>query len=253
MKLYRSTLVIASAALAAGVAAAACSSAAPTPTSAPTATPTATVAPAVVQVQFANHIQAGLPEQDVFVLGSDGSQVARLAGNDAKDATVLAKPVYAAAASVPHDPFQVGANPLGPYAKGSALGFTLQQWLDATGGGTYTVIGQSAEVSFKFQKLVPNGVYTLWCSRLTFPPNVKVVDTPCGVPDGSQNVFKADAQGAAGISLKIVPVPASSKETASVFAIAYHSDGKTYGPNPGAFGLNSHLQLFFLVPPPSGQ
>ena len=126
----------------------------------------------------------------------------------------------------------------------------MQQWLSAIGTGTYVVDGDNAELKLSFQKLVPNGVYTLWCSRLTFPPNANVVDRPCGAADGSQNVLKADSNGNAVFNLKIKALEASSKETVSLLALAYHSDGKTYKDKPGDFGLNSHVQIFFMIPPP---
>lgn len=135
----------------------------------------------------------------------------------------------------------MGPTPLGPFPKGASLGFTLQQWLAATGSGAYTITGDKAELNLAFQKLVPNGVYSVWCSRLSFPPNVKIVDTPCGAADGSQNAFKADAQGNATYTVKTKALPDSTKETATVVALAYHSDGKTYGAKPGEFGLNSHV------------
>ena len=205
-----------------------------------------------VSVQFVNHIQAGLPEQDVFIEKSGASnQAIRLEGNDAKDPSNLSKQVYATAKATPHDPFKLGAQPLGPFDKGSSLGLTLQQWLSATGTGTYIVDGDNAELKLSFQRLVPNGVYTLWCSRLTFPPNANVVDRPCGAADGSQNVLKADSNGNAVFNLKIKTLEASSKETVSLLALAYHSDGKTYKDKPGEFGLNSHVQIFFIIPPPA--
>lgn len=205
-----------------------------------------------VNVQFVNHIQAGLPEQDVFVVLNDSAlnNVFRVEANDTKNPVILKRMAFATASATPHDPFKLGQNPLGPHARGAALGFTLEQWLAATGSGTYTVDGESAEMKFAFQKLVPNGMYTVWCSRLTFPPNFDVVDTPCGEPDGSQNVFRADSQGNGAFNLKLKPLPDSTKETASVIALAYHSDGKTYGAVPGDFGLNSHVQIFFLLPQP---
>jgi hypothetical protein len=58
--------------------------------------------------------------------------------------------------------------------------------------------------------LVPNGTYSVWCVRLTFPPNWQEVYTPCGAPDGSQNVFKADAQGSAAFALKLKTLPPST-------------------------------------------
>lgn len=209
-----------------------------------------------VEVKFGNHIQMGLPEQDVFVVDpKNESQVWRVEGDANKelDSATQAKTVYASSRAVDHDPFKVGANPLGPFSKGESLGFTLEQWLAATGAGTYTVDGDSAKLSLSFQKLVANGVYTVWCSRLTLPPNVNIVDYPCGAADGSENSFTADASGNGSFTLTLPPLAVSSKETVTVIALAYHSDGKTYGGSPGDFGLVSHVQLAFLMPAPEGQ
>ena len=207
-----------------------------------------------INVQFVNHIQAKLPEQDVFIQNKDNpNQIIRVDEDVAKDQDMLAKTVFAGAVAIAHDPFKMGQNPLGPFQKGKSLGFMLGEWLAATGTGTYIIDGENAKLDLSFQKLVPDGTYTLWCSRITFPPNPKVVDNPCGAFDGSENVFKTDASGNGSFALTLKPVEESTKETASVFAVAYHSDGKTYGANPGDFGLNSHVQLFFLVPVPEAK
>ena len=205
-----------------------------------------------VNLQFANHLQMGMPEQDVFLekKGGPANQVVRVEGNEAKDSTILSKEAYATASATPHDPFKVGSNPLGPYPKGVKLGFKLQQWLDASGSGTYTVTGNDAELKLSFDKLVHDATYTVWCSRLSFPPTPKVVDTPCGKADGSQNSLKTDKNGKATFSVKMPKLVDSSKETASVIALAYHSDGKTWGASPGEFGKNSHVQIVALVPTP---
>lgn len=205
----------------------------------------------VMQVKFVSHIQAGLPEQDVFIqTGANTDRVWRVEGDAAKDPANLAKTAYASTSAVPHDPFKIGPSPLGPFPKGASLGFNLDQWLAASGSGTYKANGDEAYLKLSFNKLVPNGVYTVWCSRITFPPHFAVVDKPCGNPDGSQNVVHADAQGNARFNLELPPLPASSKETASAVALAYHSDGKTCGGSPCDFGLNSHVQLFSLMPVP---
>lgn len=221
-------------------------------TNTPSATQTTTPTTQAVQVpvQFASHIQAKLPEQDVFIQGSKTNEVVRVEGDAATKPETLAKTAYAAASAVAHDPFKLGKNPLGPFAKGQSLGFTLGQWLAATGSGTYTVNGSEANLALNFQELVPNGTYTLWCSRLTFPPNPEIVDRPCGAADGSQNTLRADNKGNTTFNLKLSPLEQSSKETASVIALAYHSDGQTYGADPGEFGFKTHVQIFFLVPPP---
>ncbi len=178
----------------------------------------------------------------------EAGKVFRVEGADGNDPKNLAKTAYASSMPVPHDPFKVGLNPLGPFEEGKSLGFTLGQWLAATGSGIYSVDRGNAVLNLSFENLVPKGVYTVWCSRLTFPPNSNIVDLPCGAADGSENVFNTDEEGSANFNLKLKPLEQSTKETASAIAIAYHSDGKTYGANPGDFGLNSHVQLFFLMP-----
>lgn len=204
-----------------------------------------------LEVKFVNHLALDLPEQDVFVESPENkNQVIRFGVETAGISSNLSAPLFAAAGSVPHDPFKLGPNPLGPFAKGRALGFTMGKWLSATGGGTYEVTAGTARLAFNFTGLVPNGVYTVWCSRITFPPNFAVVDRPCGAPDGSQNSFTADANGAASFNLTMEPLEASSAETASAIALAYHSDGKTYGAEPGDFGLTSHVQIVWLLPAP---
>lgn len=200
-------------------------------------------------VEFINHIQAELPEQDVFIESTDDeNMVVRVDVVDSKQADNLAKTVFTSANPVEHDPFKLGDNPLGPYPKGQSLGMTLGNWLAATGGGTYAVKGDEAKVDFTFENLVPSGVYTVWCSRLTFPPNVKVVDRPCGAADGSQNVFTADANGNGKFNLTMAPLEDSTAQAASLIALAYHSDGKTYGAVPGDFGSNTHVHIFYLLP-----
>lgn len=203
-----------------------------------------------LNVQFVDHIDANLPEQDVFVESADDpKKVVRVEGEEAKDPENLKKQTFAAANMIEHDPFKLGPNPLGPYAKGKPLGFTLEQWLDANGSGSYSVDEDRATLDINFENLVPNGVYTVWCSRLTFPPNPVVVDRPCGAEDGSENSFTADAEGNGVFILEVTPLEKSTQQTASVIALAYHSDGKTYGISPGEFGLNSHVQIFYLLPP----
>lgn len=203
-----------------------------------------------VKVEFVNHIQAGLPEQDVFV-GGEGLDPGEVTRVDVKDAAFpgnLVKELFASAKAVAHDPFKLGKKPLGPFVKGGSLGFTLGQWLAARGGGTYRTDGNGAHLNLWFTRLVPRGTYTVWCSRVTFPPSPKIVDRPCGAADGSQNSFHAAANGAGSFRLNLDPLPPSTRETKTIVAVAYHSNGQTYGTDPGAFGLNSHVQLFFALP-----
>jgi hypothetical protein len=203
---------------------------------------------------FATHITMGLPEQDVFVRhdGAPADQVFKISPDDAKNNAVLDQPVYATNALHAHDPFGLGANPLGPFAVGKPLGFTMRQWLAAGGNATYGCDKGQSTVSGDLHDLVPNGQYTVWYSRLTFPPNFKVVDRPLGAPDGSQNAFKADANGNATFSVTFPScLEDTSKETATLIVTAYHSDGQTYGPVPGNFGSVTHVQNIAVVPPPA--
>jgi hypothetical protein len=124
----------------------------------------------------------------------------------------------------------------------------LGEWLSASGQGSYTVTGDRAKIELTFENLVPNGIYTAWCTRVTFPPNVKIVDKPCGAADGTENTFTADARGNARFELELATLPPSSAETATSIALAYHSDGKTYGAYPGDFGLNSHVHIAAVIP-----
>jgi hypothetical protein len=212
-------------------------------------TTTAPVAKKQVDVTMVTHLAAALPEQDVYAEIPAGSgQVQRVTVDNYEEH--LTRPVYAAQSTVEHDLFQLGLNPLGPYTKGADLDFTMKSWLAATGTGTYTVNGDEARIDLSFENLVPNGLYTLWCAEVTVPPNVNILDKPCGAADGSENIFTADEDGHAEVQLDTRALPASTEETSQVLAIAYHSDGQTYGPIPGAFGLNTHVQIFYMIPGP---
>jgi hypothetical protein len=203
--------------------------------------------PQVTALQAVTHLTAGIAEQDVYIERTAGSgEVERVVPGE--EAGLLDLPIYAASELVEHDLFGTGDLPLGPYAKGEALGMTLGEWLAATGHGSYTVIGSRARIELTFEDLVPNGLYTVWCSRVSYPPNIEIVDKPCGDADGTQNIFTADAQGQAHFELELAALPPSTAETGTVIAMAYHSDGQTYGAYPGDFGKNSHVQLAAMIP-----
>lgn len=200
-----------------------------------------------VEVTMVSHAAAGLPEQDAFVEVAPG-QVKRLAADEIE--TYREAPVFTTQEMVAHDPFEVGDNPLGPYPQGQPLGFTMADWLAATGAGTYTISGDQAEIDLHFENLVPNGIYTVWCAYVTVPPEPNIIDEPCGKADGSENIFIAGADGTAEFHLTQGVLPDSDGKTFTTLAIAYHSDGKTYGPYPGDFGKNSHVQAMYMIPTP---
>ena len=141
---------------------------------------------------FVNHILAGMPEQDVYFPTEDG-MVQRIAGD--VPLSSIGSPLYMAAEAQEHDPLMLSDEPLGPFAMGEELGMTLGAWLKASGSGTYAVDGNRAMLELSFHDLVPNGVYTVWCSVLAMPPDFLITDYPCGAEDGSNNMFTADESG----------------------------------------------------------
>lgn len=202
-----------------------------------------------VDIHLANHLAFGMPEQDVYAEVKAGSdQVKRIIPDE--QAAYQDAPAYASSVMIAHDPLQLNEGTVGPYDKGASLGFSMGEWLAASADGTYTVAGDQAEIDLAFQNLVPNGVYTVWCSRLFMPPNFKIIDIPCGNPDGSDSAFAANADGSADFQVTMVALPDSTAEMVSVIAVAYHSDGQTYDNLPGDFGLNSHVQIFTMLPGP---
>ncbi len=177
---------------------------------------------------------------------AEPTQVERVEGANAKDPATIEKELYASSDTTKHDPFKTGENALGPFPKGKSLGFTLQKWMSASGIGIYSADAGNATLELSFKNLVPDGVYTVLCSRIISSPEMKIEDVPCGAEDGSQNTFTSDSKGLGSFSLAMNPLQATN-ETMPLIAVAYHSDGKTYGASPGDFGLNTHVQLFFMM------
>jgi hypothetical protein len=200
-----------------------------------------------VPLQFMSHVQMGMAEADVYVETEDGS-VHRITADEVEQ--FADAPVFGTAVTVHHDPFGLDPASMQPFEQGIDLGFTLGEWLAAAGTGTYTVSGEQTVLDLSLEKLVPNGVYTLWCSMVSVPPAFHVVDIACGNPYGTDNMFVADDTGSAQVRLNTTTMPDAAEDYLSVIALAYHSDGQTYGEYPGDFGLNSHVQIMALVPPP---
>jgi hypothetical protein len=205
-----------------------------------------------IALQFVNHLQAGLPEQDVFVEKVGGSsEVFRLL--DAEKDSYLNAPLYATATTTAHNPFEGLTNPAanGPFQKGSALNVTLGEWLAATGTGSYQCVDGQGEVTLEFTGLMPNGIYTLWYVFSPTPPTTPFMslDLPFGARDGSQSLVSVNADGTASYQASVTPcLQPSGEQAATLIALAYHSDGKTHGSLPGDFGLNSHIQLMGMLP-----
>ncbi|MCP4383318.1 MAG: hypothetical protein GY798_18180, partial [Hyphomicrobiales bacterium] len=143
-----------------------------------------------LDLKFFYHLDADMHEQDVFIMRDE--DVYRVTKND-DDMTA---PLYRSASYVPHAPLE--PEKVGPYAPGEPLGFTLGEWLGATGAGTYTCEDGQGTLDVTFDQLMPEGVYTLWHFFMAMPttdPFIGTFDLPVGARDGSDSVFQADAKG----------------------------------------------------------
>lgn len=203
--------------------------------------------PVQFSVSFGNHLELGMSEQDVFVAdeGAEG-EVRRVNAGDAD----MEAPLFAAAVPVAHNPMDPTTD--GPWPKGRDLGLMLGDWLAAKGDGTYTCEDGEGRIEIAFEGLVPEGVYTMWHFFMAMPatdPFIGTYDLPLGDRDGTQSVFVADADGRALFERNFVPcLQLAGEHLASGLAIAWHSDGQTYGPLPGDFATGSHVQLFTFLP-----
>lgn len=202
-----------------------------------------------VDLAFVNHIQAGLPEQDVHFLTEDGLAM-RL--DVIHPMSVLYQNMVGVTESYPQDPFRISDAPLGPYEAGEDLGFTAMEWLAGTGTGTYYANHTTASLELSFENLLPNAVYSIWCTRVTLPPEFTVTHTACGLIDGSDGVFTTDAEGNGAITItEVSPLEPSSDTARSAITVFYHSDGMTHGYTPGEYGVNTHFQLLSMLPAPA--
>lgn len=200
-----------------------------------------------IKLAFMTHLDMDLPEQDVYIERVAGSgEVYRVTKGD----NDMSAQLYGTAEMVKHDPFNPDA--VGPYPRGEALGLTLGGWLKHQGTGTYTCVNGEGRLDTSFSGLVPNGVYTMWHAFMALPPTTPftgTLDLPLGARDGSTSRFVADADGEASFIHSFTPcLQMSDVWTTSLLAINYHSDGKTYGADPGEFGSKSHIPLFLMLP-----
>ena len=216
-------------------------------------------------VAMRHYLDMGLPEQDVFIeVGSAHSNTPdpsflgpraiflpnlfRVTAARALTPADLSASLYAANTIVPHDPYQLGPNPLGPNYKGEALGFTLREWLAARGSGTYAVTGADADLNLAFEQLVAGGRYALWCGAVAVP-KVAEAERACGAADGSQNQFSADTRGNAAFHLPLKALPASTQAAPTMLTLTYERDVDSPDGERGGFGLTSHVQLLYVFPP----
>ena len=204
-----------------------------------------------IELAFITHLDGGMAEQDVYIERKAGSgQVYRVTAGDHN----MSAPLFASAVEVEHNPADPSA--VGPYPKGESMGMTLGQWLKSTGRGTYTYRDGEGRLDLRFSGLVPNGVYTMWnvFAPVTPPkPFTGMLDLPLGASDGSESMFRADAEGKAVFTHSFKPgLQFSDVWTNNLLGICYHRDGKIHGGSPGPFGLYSHVPLFVMLPKREG-
>ena len=201
-----------------------------------------------IDLAFITHLDASLPEQDVYIEREPGSgDVYRVTISD----NDMDAPLFKSAVPVPHNPFDASA--VGPHPKGQAFGMTLGKWLRHQGAGTYSCRNGEGRIDTRFTGLVENGIYSMWHVFTSIPattPFSGFLDLPLGAKDGSTSVFVADENGNAIFRRKFRPcLQMSDSWTTALLAINYHSDGRTYAGRPGAFGYNAHVPLFLMLPP----
>ncbi|MEE9251188.1 MAG: hypothetical protein V3U93_08700 [Alphaproteobacteria bacterium] len=201
-----------------------------------------------IELTFGMYATDGLVEQDVFMENpANMNEVVRIPA--AQVASQRDAELYAAAEEPPFEPMKL--EPTESYPKGAALGITFRDWLKATGSGSYACDGQKGTIKASFQNLVPDGIYTMWNFIDADPPTDpwQGLVLPAGKRDGSQTVFKADADGNATYEAVVEPcLQLSGTQSLAGLAIAWHSDGETYGFSPGGLGVVSHAQLMTVLP-----
>lgn len=205
--------------------------------------------PIKIELTFVDHLKAGLIEQDVFVEKRKGSNLVYRVLPSEREQYLNAE-IYTIKDAEHHDPFD--PKNAGPYKKGKSLGMTLGDWLEAQGTASYACEEGWGTFTAEFEDLVPNSVYTMWHFFMPAPPTVPftgTLDVPLGDRKGAQSIFKTDSEGNASIQVTFEHcLQMSGDQLMSGMAIALHTDGKTYGPDPGAFGKDTHVQLFAMLP-----
>lgn len=126
-------------------------------------------------------------------------------------------------------------------AKGEPIGFTLGDWLAASGSVTFTPsAGGKVEIAMSFDHLKPGGHYSLFENHFDQKP---VGFTPL---DGiaTTNDFVAGPDGRAKLTI-VAPQPLTHD---NAVLLVYHSDGTAHGAQRGDIGVNVHHQLIARIP-----
>ncbi len=204
-----------------------------------------------MSLNFVFHIDEEMAEQDVFYEKEPGSGQVWRPTAATRD---MNTPLYAPSITVEHN--FLDTTDTGPYPMGKPLGITLGDWFAGKGEGRYVCEAGEGKLELSFTSLVPNGVYTLWHDFIVWPPTdpfIGTYDLPFGARDGSENVFTTDEKGDARFDMDFAPcLQLSGEHLLSDLAIAWHSDGQTYGPLTGEFSTKTHVHLYVTLPKRSG-
>ncbi len=122
-------------------------------------------------------------------------------------------------------------------AEGKPLGFTLGQWLGATGAALLTPNADGREaVALAFEGLRSDAQYSLFEAHLDQDP---VSYTALDGVGGKASTFRTDGKGAAHAA-KLIPMPLG--HGSGIVAI-YDNDGESHGLDRGDIGVDAEQQL----------
>ena len=126
-------------------------------------------------------------------------------------------------------------------AHGESLHTGLGSWRSAAGTATFEPGQQTTKVHAVFQRLIPNGHYSLFVRQLA--GRTGAVFTPLDLV-GTSNSFVAGPDGGADVTVSSpLQMPAGSQ-----LVLVFHSDGADHQSSIGVLGTNAHPQLITRVP-----
>lgn len=152
--------------------------------------------------------------------------------------TILALGAFGAAAQ---DDMMMDMDVLGTTILPSvdADGAPEENWLDAWGFAiAHADEDGNLVVDIYANNLVPEGVYTLWGVNMGM---VGMQVAPAGGAEA--NAFTASEDGDIAFTVTV-----GADESYEMLAVAYHSDGQTYGDEPGAMGEVTFTHLMGAFP-----
>ncbi len=118
---------------------------------------------------------------------------------------------------------------------------------NASGSGTYDDNREKPSLSLSFQRLVPNALYSVWCSTVRLPMTV-ANSRPCGALDWSNDAFRTDSSGNGTVYTPLPsPLPPSMREEVTMISVVYERDGRPHQ-DTKSWGTASYPQLLYFYP-----